>query len=186
MFQVGVSEGGGQFGRRHGEAIFIGGQIPECTRLRNVLAYPPLTCFQDSSGKHFDPITTSRAVAPRCSEGGGQFGRRHGEAIFIGGQIPECTRLIVSNMRATYLLPGFFRETLRSNNHFASRGTTMTLIGLRSRMYKVRSTTSLTNIPGVSWTHFRMTSFFPGSISNSDSSGKHFDPITTSRAVAPR
>jgi alkanesulfonate monooxygenase SsuD/methylene tetrahydromethanopterin reductase-like flavin-dependent oxidoreductase (luciferase family) len=33
------------------------------------------------------------------SEGGGQFGRRHGEAIFIGGQIPECTRLIVSNMR---------------------------------------------------------------------------------------
>ncbi|KAJ6188028.1 Nitrilotriacetate monooxygenase component A/pristinamycin IIA synthase subunit A [Penicillium mononematosum] len=34
LFQVGVSEAGGQFGGRHGEAIFIGGQTPECTRLR--------------------------------------------------------------------------------------------------------------------------------------------------------
>lgn len=33
LFQAGVSEAGGQFGGKHGEAIFIGGQTPEGTRL---------------------------------------------------------------------------------------------------------------------------------------------------------
>ncbi|KAJ5550248.1 hypothetical protein N7461_004946 [Penicillium sp. DV-2018c] len=32
LFQAGVSEAGGQFGGKHGEAIFIGGQTPESTR----------------------------------------------------------------------------------------------------------------------------------------------------------
>ncbi|KAG0159648.1 hypothetical protein PDIDSM_7171 [Penicillium digitatum] len=33
LFQAGVSEAGGQFGGKHGEVIFIGGQTPEGTRL---------------------------------------------------------------------------------------------------------------------------------------------------------
>ncbi|KAJ5513830.1 Nitrilotriacetate monooxygenase component A/pristinamycin IIA synthase subunit A [Penicillium fimorum] len=58
--------------------------------------------YFDVPGPHFcepSPQRTPFLFQAGVSEAGGQFGGKHGEAIFIGGQTPEGTRLTVDNIR---------------------------------------------------------------------------------------
>ncbi|KAJ5163874.1 Nitrilotriacetate monooxygenase component A/pristinamycin IIA synthase subunit A [Penicillium coprophilum] len=58
--------------------------------------------YFDVPGPHFcepSPQRTPFLFQAGVSEAGGQFGGKHGEAIFIGGQTPEGTRMTVDNIR---------------------------------------------------------------------------------------
>lgn len=58
--------------------------------------------YFDVPGPHFcepSPQRTPFLFQAGVSEAGNGFGGKHGEAIFIGGQTPEATRLTVDNIR---------------------------------------------------------------------------------------
>lgn len=59
--------------------------------------------YFDVPGPHFcepSPQRTPFLFQAGVSEAGNDFGGKHGEAIFVGGQTPEGTRLTVDNIRA--------------------------------------------------------------------------------------
>ncbi|KAK7973415.1 xenobiotic compound family monooxygenase [Apiospora saccharicola] len=54
-------------------------------------------------GPHFcepSPQRTPLLFQAGVSEAGNGFGGKHGEAVFVGGQTPETTRVVVDNLRA--------------------------------------------------------------------------------------
>ncbi|KAK8074467.1 Dimethyl-sulfide monooxygenase [Apiospora hydei] len=60
-------------------------------------------------GPHFcepSPQRTPLLFQAGVSEAGNGFGGKHGEAIFVGGQTPESTRLVVDNLRAVAAAEG--------------------------------------------------------------------------------
>ncbi|KAK8015209.1 Dimethyl-sulfide monooxygenase [Apiospora arundinis] len=60
-------------------------------------------------GPHFcepSPQRTPLLFQAGVSEAGNGFGGKHGEAIFVGGQTPESTRVVVDNLRAVAAAEG--------------------------------------------------------------------------------
>ncbi|KAK8043343.1 Dimethyl-sulfide monooxygenase [Apiospora rasikravindrae] len=60
-------------------------------------------------GPHFcepSPQRTPLLFQAGVSEAGNGFGGKHGEAIFVGGQTPETTRVVVDNLRAVAAAEG--------------------------------------------------------------------------------